>query len=164
MSSDDGRADFDFIHGHWRVRHRRLTDMLDPACTTWRWQTGTSHATPILGGYGNVDRLWIPGAEPPFEGVTLRLFDPAERVWRIWWSSTARAGILDPPMEGRFDDGVGTFEHDEVVDGIPIGVRFSWRETRTPAPRWEQEFSFDGGASWKLNWVMELSRPPADTP
>ena len=159
--TDDGRHDFDFIHGTWTVRHRRLVAMLDPECTEWMDLTGTSRAAPVLGGLGNIDRLWIPHAAPPFEGMTLRLFDPETRLWRIWWSATTRPGHLDAAMEGRFAYGVGTFEHDEVLDGIELGVRFYWRDTTTPAPRWEQEFSFDGGESWVPNWTMDFTRETA---
>lgn len=160
MTLSDGRQDFDFVVGTWEVRHRRLVDMLDPACDAWETFSGTSRAEPVLGGIGNVDRLWVPatpGGEP-LEGLTLRLFEPATRTWRIWWSSTTRPGRLDPPMEGRFVDGVGAFANEDVIDGVAIGVRFAWRDTATPAPHWEQEFSFDGGQTWRMTWSMDFTR------
>lgn len=32
MSEDDGRHDFDFVAGVWMMHHRKLVDVLDPAC------------------------------------------------------------------------------------------------------------------------------------
>ena len=37
-------------------------------------------------------------------------------------------------------------------------MRFTWSEIRADHALWRQAFSFDGGASWKENWVMELTR------
>src|SRR4051794_20136340 len=106
---DDGRQDFDFVHGRWDVHNRRLRDPLDPGCTVWDQFPTRSAAEPILGGLGNVDRYWCDGTDamPAFEGFTLRLFDPQTRLWRIWWSSTRQAGRLDPPVEGAFTEGIG---------------------------------------------------------
>jgi hypothetical protein len=54
----DGRADFDFIFGRWRVRNRKLVDVADPACEEWTEFDATAAAEPILGGLGHVDRMW----------------------------------------------------------------------------------------------------------
>ena len=69
-----------------------------------------------------------------------------------------RPGLLDPPVLGGFDGDVGIFEGDDVFDGRPIRVRFTWSRVTTPAPRWEQAFSADGGETWETNWVMDFTR------
>jgi hypothetical protein len=150
-------TDFDFLPGLWRVASRRLVDTLDPACDEWEEFEATSEARAILGGGGNIDHFRAEGQG--YEGFSLRLYDPGDDLWRIWWSSTARPGRLDPPVEGRFDaDGRARFECDDVLEGVPIRMRFDWSEITDTSARWEQAFSFDGGDTWKTNWIMLLSR------
>ncbi|MEU4326589.1 hypothetical protein [Nonomuraea dietziae] len=153
--SSDGRHDFDFIFGDWRVRNRKLVDVTDPACSEWVEFEATAHAEPILGGLGHIDRLHAD----TFEGFTLRQFDPEAGVWRIWWASTRQPGQLDPPVEGAWRDGRGEFVCDDVLGGLPVKVRFEWTRPTPETARWEQSFSYDEGASWRTNWTMDLSRP-----
>ena len=154
-------TDFDFLPGSWRVENRKLVDTLDPECEEWEEYLASSEARAILGGLGNTDTFSVEGDD--YEGFSLRLFDPTTDTWRIWWSSNARPGRLDPPVEGRFDEqGRARFEADDVLDGVPIRMRFDWSEITGDSARWEQSFSFDGGRSWKLNWVMLLTRRPAE--
>jgi hypothetical protein len=137
--------DFDFLPGRWEIANRRLVDLLDPQCAEWEEFPATSTAFAMLDGY---------------EGFSLGLYSPEEDVWRIWWSSTARPGRLDPPVEGRFSpDGTSArFETDDVLDGVPLRMRFDWSEITATSARWEQSFSFDDGATWKHNWTMLLTR------
>lgn len=161
----DGVHGFDFYEGRWTVHNRKLTNMLDPTCDDWIEFDAISECRITLGGLGNVDTFDVaemPSAAPaspsPFAGMTLRLYDPARDVWSIWWASTNRPGRLDPPVEGRFVDGRGVFEGEDELDGTPIVVRFVWSEITRDTARWEQEFSFDGGATWVKNWVMVSER------
>ena len=112
----------------------------------------------MLDGVGNHDHFIAEG----YEGFSLRLYDAEADLWRIWWSSTARPGRLDPPVEGRFAaDGTATFEADDVLDGVPLRMRFVWSEITASSARWDQSFSFDGGETWEPNWTMLLTREKA---
>jgi hypothetical protein len=155
-----GQHDFDFLHGRWRVRNRKRVDVLDRESDKWVEFDATAEARPILGGGGNIDLLdaLLPGGEP-FQGMSLRLFDPRARLWRIWWSSTSRPGHLDPPVEGAFSDGHGQFLCDDVVGDRPIRLRFDWTDITGDSARWSQSFSYDAGQTWDpANWIMTFSR------
>jgi hypothetical protein len=152
--------DFDFLYGQWHVQNRKLANTLDPSCTEWVEFEATQEASPILGGIGNIDfmKTTLPGGEY-FEGMSLRLYDPSENVWRIYWSSTGRPGVLEPPVIGSFVDGVGIFVGDDVLDGQPAKVRFTWDLITGASARWSQAFSFDDGQTWgPENWTMTFTR------
>jgi hypothetical protein len=145
------------------VRNHKLRDPLDPDCAEWVDFDATSSVQPIFGGLAHVDTMWAeaPPGEAPFEGFTLRQFDPAAKVWRIWWASSRQPGHLDPPVEGVWADGRGTFLVDDVLAGQPVRVRFTWTNETPTTARWEQAFSTDDGASWRTNWVMDFTRAEA---
>jgi hypothetical protein len=90
--------------------------------------------------------------------MAFRFFDPETSQWAIYWADSRRPGRLDPPLLGAFSGDTGVFEGDDVFDGRPVRVRFIWSRVTTPAPRWEQAFSDDGGETWETNWVMDFTR------
>ena len=161
--ADDGRHDFDFIFGTWNIRNRKRRDATDPTCEEWVEFDTTSRTEPIFGGLSHLERIRAVGEVPggPWEGLTLRQFDPQDQLWRIWWASTRRPGHVDPPLSGQFTDGVGVFRGDDTLDGVPIGLRFTWSSPEPDRARWTQEFSWDGGDTWRLDWVMDFSRTQA---
>jgi len=157
----DGRRDFDFVLGRWRIANRKLTDLFDQDSGCVEVEA-TSEARLIVGGMGNCDFFVAPDfpGRGYFEGFTLRLFEPETGLWRIWWTSSIGSGHLDAPVVGRFVDGHGQFECDDVVFGRPVRVRYDWTSIPPNAWRWEQSFSLDGGETWETNWVNEGARVP----
>lgn len=154
-----GSNDFDFFFGDWRVRHSRLKRRL-AGDTEWVQFGGDTTTRPILGGLGNMDDNVLELPEGEYEAVTLRLFDPATREWSIRWID-ARNPKLEEPVFGRFENGVGLFYGDDVFEGRPIRVRFTWSDITATTCRWAQAFSPDAGATWEENWIMEFTRVPA---
>lgn len=150
----DSARDFDFLMGRWTVRHRRLRRRL-AGDTQWDAFDGTMQARPILAGQGNFDENRIHLPTGSYEACTLRLHDARTGSWSIHWVD-GRDPRLDPPMVGRFADGVGTFFGDDSFEGRPIRVRFLWTRPDPVGARWEQAFSADGGASWETNWIMDF--------
>lgn len=160
QASGDGRHDFDFLSGRWQLHNRRLVDLLDRDCTEWVQFQAIGQAHPILGGLGSIDSFSAPAVPPsgqPLEAITLRLFDPATRLWRIWWASSSRPGHLDPPVEGRFTNGHGKFLGIDMLGGQLVTVRFLCKDITATSARFEQAFSCDDGQSWQTNWIITLS-------
>lgn len=146
-------SDFNFIIGHWRVQHRRLNARLQ-GCTEWTGFEGESSTAHILGGFGNLEDNILHFPEGSVRAAAMRSYDPHTESWSIWWLDGRNPTRLDVPVVGKFADHVGVFYADDVLDGKPIKVRFTWTATPGQAPRWEQAFSGDAGASWETNWTM----------
>lgn len=153
-------SDFDFLHGDWEVEHDKLVDPFGPADGPRANFRSTASVQPILNGLGNADQTQGTLSDgTDFAGYSLRLYDPASDEWVIWWASTSRPGVLDDPVRGRFVDGVGTFVGPAEVDGRQFLARFHWVGTDGPHPVWQQDFSFDDGATWQpINWRMVHTR------
>ena len=151
------KHDFDFLHGAWTVHNRYLKERLKHA-SEWVEFEAQSDTEPLLNGFGQIDRYRAVRDGSPVEGVTLRLFNPVTGEWSLYWADTVRAGILFPPMVGRFTGGIGEFFGEETVDGRRVLCRFHWTRMPDGSPRWEQAFSDDNGTTWETNWIMTLAR------
>jgi hypothetical protein len=153
----DGRSDFDFFIGRWKIRNRRLRERLK-ASTDWEEFEGTTVARTLLGGLGNLDECVMERAAGQLRGMTVRLYDPATRQWSLYWADNVKAGILQTPMIGRFEGGRGEFYSQEPFEGRHIFCRFIWSEITQASCRWEQAYSPDGGKTWETNWIMDFVR------
>jgi hypothetical protein len=153
-----GLRDFDFLVGHWTVRHRRLK----PGTREWLEFDGTCVNRPLLGGAANLEEHALASPAGAYRAVGLRAFDVKTREWAIWWlDGRYPHGTFDPPVKGRFVNGVGTFVSDYQQDGRPMRVRFVWSRITPTSARWEQATSADSGRTWDVNWTMEFRRAPA---
>lgn len=148
-------TDFAFLAGEWDSVQRRLASLLQGA-DDWYEFPATLSCQLLFDGNATFDVL--RGPERGLDGITLRLYDPDEKVWRIWWASDKTGGRLDVPVVGAFTDGVGTFECDDTYRGTPVRVRYRWSDTTTDHPRWEQSFSTDAGHTWEPNWLATFTR------
>ncbi len=153
---NDASHDFDFLFGRWQIENERLPKHFQ-GFETWERFKATGEAKPILGGIGNLDDFVPENWRPGFIGMTLRLFNPTTQQWSIYWMSN-QTGKLEPSVIGGFQDGVGIFEGDDVLEGRPIRVRFIWSEITATSAVWEQEFSDDAGKTWEKNWIMRFKR------
>jgi hypothetical protein len=149
-----GAGDFDFLIGSWEIANLRL---LHPLTGSHDWDDfpSTSECRGLFDGAANFDEISVPARG--FTGLTLRLFDPEREEWSLYWAGS-RDGLLQPPVTGRFTDGMGTFYSRESYNGADITVRFIWSDTTSESARWEQAFSPDDGESWEANWIMEFTR------
>lgn len=148
--------DFSFQDGHWTVHHRKLRKRL-AGSDDWLQFGGTTTAGPLMAGMAGYEDNVLDDPTGPYRAEGLRRFDPKTGLWSIWWWD-GRFAEIDPPVTGRFENGVGTFLGDSVLDGRPIRVRYVWDMPAQGMPRWRQAFSADRGASWETNWIMEFRR------
>ncbi len=151
----DGSHDFDFWFGRWHVANERLKKRL-AGSTDWEHFEATQECRPILGGIGNIDDFKTDWGEG-FVGMTLRLYDITTREWSLYWAGS-RTGVLEPPVVGHFDNGVGTFYGRVVHEGRPVRVRFIWSHIARDRALWQQAFSTDEGKTWETNWIMRMTR------
>jgi hypothetical protein len=151
----EGIADFDFLCGQWQVHHRRLNHRLVDS-DEWEEFSSRVRCLQLMDGLANVDES--QRLDGPWVGMSIRLYQRANRQWQISWVSP-HDGVLQAPVQGSFVDGVGTFYGDDVVQGQAIRCRYIWSGKDGPAPRWEQAFSADGGLTWETNWIMTHTRP-----
>ncbi len=155
-----GVKDFDFLMGDWRVHHRIKRPLPDGQWTEFE---GDCSERPLMGGRGNVEEHRFERPTGVTYGVAIRSYDPETAQWAIWWiDSRVPHNAMDPPMKGRFKDGVGAFYSDSTLDGKPIKVRFIWSGGATGKPHWEQAYSDDGGKTWAVNWIMDFEAVEED--
>ena len=155
-SANSSANDFDFFTGHWNIYNRKLKTRLN-GCTEWVEFEAYQEMKKILNGLGNTDNFKANLDGKPFEGMTLRLFNPATRLWNIYWADS-NISVLNPPVVGSFNNSIGEFYGKDVFNGKGILVKFKWDKTDPQNPVWSQAFSEDKGKTWEWNWYMYMTR------
>jgi hypothetical protein len=154
-SAHAGMHDFDFLTGEWRVHHHRLK----PNSREWVDFEGTCSNRKLMNDAANMEEHSLDAPYGAYRAIALRAYDSKTDQWAIWWlDGRYPSGPLDPPVKGRFENGVGTFYSDEIHDGKPTRVRFIWSNITPTSARWEQAYSPDAGKTWETNWTMEFRR------
>jgi hypothetical protein len=150
-----GAHDFDFLVGEWRVHHHRLK----PNSQYWVDFEGTFGNRKLMDGGANLEEYNTDGPSGAHRAVALRSYDPKTSQWSIWWlDERTPHSELDPPVQGRFEKGVGIFYGHTTTNGKPMRVRFVWSQITGTSARWDQAYSPDAGKTWETNWTMEFQR------
>ena len=155
-SPRDGQHDFDFAHGKWKIRVKRLKAPLKGSKDGVEL-TGTSTCRPFWGGAGNLDELVVEGPDGRIEAITLRMYSATARQWSLNWSTKKNASFGVPTV-GEFRNGRGEFYDQEVWEGRTIFVRYVWSDITRTSAHFEQAFSDDGGKTWEVNWITDQTR------
>jgi hypothetical protein len=156
-SESSSKSDFDYLVGKWNIRNRTLNEPL-AGSDAWHEFDATQELRSILLGLGNFDIFRTELDGKPFEGLTVRLFDPKTRLWTIYWADSNTVK-LDDGKVGSFDGHEGDFFGREVVGGEDVIVRFHWDKRNPKAPIYSRAFSADAGETWEWNWYSHFSRP-----
>ncbi|MCI0618766.1 DUF1579 domain-containing protein [bacterium] len=152
-----GSHSFDFLIGKWSVHHRYLRIQGDHR--EWLEVAGTCSNHQLMDGLANIDECTISAPSGAYQAIGLRSFDVNTKQWAIWWlDGRYPSGPIDPPVTGKFEDGIGKFYSDYIDNGKPMRVRFLWSKMTPTSARWEQSTSDDDGKTWKPNWIMEFQR------
>ena len=161
----DGQHDWDTFFGNWKMHlHKRLR----PLTGSNDWVDFECHdrTRKVWDGRANLDELEGDGPAGHIEGMTLRLYDRQNQLWRIYWVNSANPTV-DVPMIGRYTNGEGEFFDQELFNGQRIFVRFHWTNVSDHSGNFEQAFSTDGGKTWEPNWLTTMEReatPPSNVP
>ncbi len=152
-SATSSSHDFDFLTGKWTMHNTRLKTRLNN-CHEWiTYESDDENSGPILNGICNTDvykTSFNPAGNTPYEGLTVRLFNPKTKLWSLYWVDSNK-GVLDNPVVGSFEGSIGKFFCKDTFNGKPILVVFVWDKTDINNPVWSQAFSTDNGKTWEWN-------------
>ena len=155
----DGSHDFDFLIGDWKAHVRRLPDRLNNS-NVWVEYDGISNHHKVLDSNSNFEEFDVTSTDKKLriKAQTLRLYNPTTRQWSIYLVDVDNGTLDTPPVVGGFNGKRGEFFHQENLKGRTILVRYVWLDLSPKSARMEQSYSPDGGKTWEVNWICELSR------
>ena len=155
----DGAHDFDFLIGDWKAHVRRLPDRLNNS-NVWDVYDGISNHHKILDSNSNFEEFEVTSTDKKLhiKAQTLRLYNPTTRQWSIYLLDVNEGTLDVPHVTGGFTGKRGEFYGMDQYKGRTILVRYVWLDINPKSARMEQSFSPDGGKTWEVNWICELSR------
>lgn len=155
-SPTSSKDDFDFFQGKFNLYNKKLKSILNN-CNEWVEFESTQEMYKVLHGLGNIDNFIAMRDGAPFEGMTVRLFNPETRLWSMYWADSNKAKF-DPPVIGSFENNIGYFYTKDIFNGKNIIIVFRWDARDKNKPVWSQAFSDDNGKTWEWNWYMYMTK------
>lgn len=159
VMAQDGAHDFDFAGGAWRTHITRVLDPFDAQSAKIDLD-GMVNTRPIWGGRGRLEEVEVDGPKGHWEGMGIYLFNPKARQWNEYFINS-KVGVLGAPFVGSFKDGRGELITPDTFNDRAILVRALWFDIKADSHTYEEDFSDDGGKSWKLSFIAKKTRIPA---
>jgi hypothetical protein len=156
-SASSSQHDFDYLVGKWKLAHHKLRSRFT-GCKDWDEFETIVLDSNGLAGTASFDIGWATFDGKPWEGRTIRLYNPQTRLWSLYWTASNMGGRMDPPVVGSFENNIGLFFCKDVYKGKPIIMVFKWDKRDPEAPVWSQAFSDDNGKTWEWNWYNTSTR------
>ncbi len=155
----DGSHDFDFLIGDWKAHVRRLPERLKGS-NVWVVYDGISNHKKLLDSNANFEEFDVATSDKKLriKAQTLRLYNPESHQWSIYLVDLDKGTLDIPPVVGQFNGKRGEFYNQQIWEGRAVLVRYMWLDISPKSSRMEQSFSGDGGKTWEVNWICELSR------
>ena len=155
----DGSHDFDFLIGNWKAHVRVLPDRLNGS-TQWFEYDGISNHKKVLDTSANFEEFNAgPDSRGKMnKGQTLRMYNPETHQWSIYLLDLDKGELDTPPVVGEFNGNRGEFYNQDHYKGRAILVRYVWLNLSPSSARMDQSWSADGGKSWEVNWIVDLTR------
>ena len=155
----DGSHDFDFLIGDWKAHVRRLPERLKGS-NVWVEYNGYSNHKKVLDTSANFEDFNVVTSDGKLriKAQTLRMYNPTSQQWSIYLVDLDKGTLEIPPVVGEFHGNRGEFYNQQLWEGRAVLVRYVWLNLSPQSSRMEQSFSGDGGKTWEVNWICELSR------
>jgi hypothetical protein len=162
----DGSHDFDFLIGDWKAHLRRMVERetgvttSDPRTGIWVEYDGICNDKKLLDTNANFEQFDVQASRThlQFRGQALRMYNPVSHQWSIYGLDLDKGELGLPPLIGQFTGKRGEFFDSELRNGHMVQVRYVWTDISPKSAHMEQSFSPDGGKSWAVNWIVDLSR------
>jgi hypothetical protein len=126
----------------------------------WVEYDGISNHKKVLDSNANFEEFDVTSTDKKLrvKGQTLRLYNPTSHQWSIYLVDVDNGTLGLPAVVGQFTGNRGEFFDQEDFKGRAILVRYVWLSISPSSAHMEQSFSPDGGKTWEVNWICELSR------
>lgn len=151
---------FDFWLGDWELDQRIWSGRGDD----FEHYRGANQVRLIQDGGALVENFagrarffWLGMEEAePMRGVSVRVYYPQAREWRIFWMDTLDPKF-GPPFSGGFSGDVGEFLQTDRPNGIPP-TRIRFERQIDGSVDWQLALRTPDGENWQPLWFIEFER------
>ena len=155
----DGQHDFDFSEGAWHTHIVRNLDPFDTKSPSIEIE-GTISNRKVWGGRAWLEEIQADTPKGHWQALNLFLYNPKAHQWSQSFINS-KIGALGTPFIGAFKDGRAELLSEDTFNDKAILVRAVWSNITENTHRYEEDFSDDGGKTWRLSFTANKTRIPA---